>query len=100
MKRSRLLDKHVERARLKHLVARVRRVSGYVAQSPDGLLLDVLLGRAQQRHERADAASSNHAASLRLSARSDVRQSPRRLELRNAAQQMSVGNTDADKQRK
>ena len=69
------------------VVPAVRGVPGDVAEGPDGLLLNVLLLRQQQRHEDRHRARLDHLARLRARPRRDVGQRPRRLELKQSINQ-------------
>jgi hypothetical protein len=70
-----------QRGGAQHQVAAARRVAGNVAQSPDGLLADVIVGGTQQRDEDGDSAGVDHDLGVVRGARGDIRQRPRGLKL-------------------
>ena len=70
-----------QNAVVEHELATLRTVAGYVAERPHGLLLHVLVRRAEQLDEYGQRTGLDHAARLQRVARGDVGERPGGLEL-------------------
>ena len=77
-----LISPPFEKYLINDIISAVGRISSYVSDGPDGLLLHVLGGRGQQLDEDGDGSGLDDHAGLSRGAAGDVGQSPGSLELK------------------